>query len=580
MRADGDAIKLLLRNVEVSLSSRGLASHSYAAPVRSMLLGVANGDGCPSVSAAAMRLPGVTACINQYMRECIDQSQVPEAFTWTSLQLNRFRADIHCDVGNEPDSSSVAVAFGDYEGGALCIFPRGTAVAEAHAGRARMVVAADINDKPLTFDPFAPHAPARWAGDRCSIVFFTARDRQKAGPAVFDTLRSMGFAMQTASSVVAGSNAMQDRCNVAHGPAPPDQIAARPVYQSRQDSTEGGRTVRITFHLHGDGCRSDRVPTDEAFCTGALFQSVLGAAISPGTWRNLRFRVGGISLTAEATLAAAENTDVIVGSVLRGGGRGSAKGNANGRYDGGGGGPSGSHGYAPMQDSKGKGYGPGLGPHQSKGALAGTQSEMQAALQLLMSMIEQAKHAPSERQQSGAAASWGAGEWQAERLEHEHRRHGWAATAQDLTGSTAAREVPWGGSQWSERAWEAAPWPEPEYAETAGPWEATAAGAAWEEAEAESGVRNAHGWDAGYKAGTAGERQPTWQASRSAEPLVGVGPLVRGEDGQRWCEASGPQADASGCGRYKPSRTNDLRNGLPTQLPALPESSCSAAARK
>ena len=336
MRLGGDAIKLLLRNVEVSLSRRGAASYSYAAPVRSMLLGMTNGYGCPSVSAAAMKLPGVTTCINQYMRECIEQGQVPEAFTWTSLQLNRFRADVHCDVGNEPGSSSAAVAFGDYEGGALCIWPRGTAVAEANAGRARMVVAADINEKPLIFDPFAPRALARWAGDRCSIVYFTVRDNQIAGQTVLNALRTMGFVMQQASNDAAGPSTPRYECSVAPGPAwaaqltargsaPPAQLTARPPGQSRRTGTADGRMVRIKFHLHGEGCRDGQVPTDETFCIGALFQSVVGAAISPGAWRNLRFRVGGISLTAEATITAAESTDVIVGSVLRGGGRGSAK---------------------------------------------------------------------------------------------------------------------------------------------------------------------------------------------------------------------------------------------------------------
>ena len=81
------------------------------------------------------------------------QGIIPECFTWTSLQLNRFRADAHCDIGNEAGSVSAAVAFGDYEGGALCIWPRGAAVSDAVTGRVRMVVAADINGKPMTFDP-------------------------------------------------------------------------------------------------------------------------------------------------------------------------------------------------------------------------------------------------------------------------------------------------------------------------------------------------------------------------------------------------------------------------------------------
>jgi hypothetical protein len=79
-QADGQVIRLLLRNVEITLSNRGMASHSYAAPVRSMLLGMTNGYGCPNVSAAAARMPGVTRCINHYLQGCSQRGQIPECF--------------------------------------------------------------------------------------------------------------------------------------------------------------------------------------------------------------------------------------------------------------------------------------------------------------------------------------------------------------------------------------------------------------------------------------------------------------------------------------------------------------------
>ena len=187
---DGVVLKLLLRNTEISLSNRGAASGSYTASVRSMLLGMTNGYGQPKISAATQKMPGVTACINKYLEGCKARGTIPGCFTWTSLQLNRFRADVHCDTGNEAGSASVAVAFGDYEGGALCIWPRGSQVADAVNGRARMVVAADINDKPLTFDPFAPHAPARWAGDRQHRLLYGSGQPASGASGVGDAARA------------------------------------------------------------------------------------------------------------------------------------------------------------------------------------------------------------------------------------------------------------------------------------------------------------------------------------------------------------------------------------------------------
>ena len=232
------------------------------------------------------------------------------------------------------------------------------------------------------------------------------------------------------------------------------------------------------------------------------FQSILGAAVSPGTWRNLRFRIGGITLTAEANLAAAEDTDIIVGSVLRGGGRGSAKGESGERYDGSNAGPGEGRDYPPMQGGKGYGH----DPHQGKGAPLGTQKEMQAALQRLMWMLEQANHAPDERQ-GEATPGWGSGDWQMTSPNRGHRpqahaegeggaawdsRQGWTAAAQDATRHpyTHAQEVPWGRRPWSESMWAESPWPGPEYAGTAGSWEATAASATW--AEGDDGMRTAH----------------------------------------------------------------------------------------
>ena len=76
--------------------------------------------------------------------------------------------------------------------------------------------------------------------------------------------------------------------------------------------------MKITFHLHGDGCRVGLVHTDETICLGMPFQAVMGKAIKVHAWRNLRFRIGGMAFTAEAAFTATEDTDVVVCSLLQG----------------------------------------------------------------------------------------------------------------------------------------------------------------------------------------------------------------------------------------------------------------------
>jgi hypothetical protein len=209
------------------------------------------------------------------------------------VQLNRFRAGVHCDSGSEPGSNAVAVAFGEYEGGALCIWPRGTAVADANAGRVRMVVAADIKDKPLPFDPFAPHAAAGWAGDRCSVILFTVRGCQNADTSVRSELRDLGFVLQEHAAEIVRPGAMQEERAMSVQPAQ----GAAPLLgvQEQESCSSAERLVRVRFHLHGDGTRSGWVKAEEAACIGMLFQEFIGSTVTPSTWRNLRFRVGSIT---------------------------------------------------------------------------------------------------------------------------------------------------------------------------------------------------------------------------------------------------------------------------------------------
>ena len=296
-----------------------MASHSYGAAARSMLLGMTNGYGRPNVSAAVARMPGVTKCINHYLQGCIQRGQAPECFEWTSTQLNRFRADVHCDTGNEPGSRAVAVAFGEYAGGELCVWPRGATISDARTGRSRVVFAADTSDTPLVFDPFAPHAPAQWAGDRCSVIFDTVRGSAAATSVVVAALREMGFPARGQHSAIADEGNMRVQCTHVSRMDPLRHTDAQAGVQQTHGHHEGKRMVKIIFHPHGDGCRVGQVSSDEAICLGMLFQAVMGEAIKDDAWRNLRFRIGGMALTAEAAFTATEDTDVVVCSVLRGG---------------------------------------------------------------------------------------------------------------------------------------------------------------------------------------------------------------------------------------------------------------------
>ena len=90
---------------------------------------------------------------------------------------------------------------------------------------------------------------------------------------------------------------------------------------------------------------STMVHTDETICLGMLFQSVMGKAIKVHAWSNLRFRIGGMAFTAEAAFTATEDTDVVVCSLLRGGGRAVGKGSPDAAYSDGGGGVNDSYGY-------------------------------------------------------------------------------------------------------------------------------------------------------------------------------------------------------------------------------------------
>ena len=105
------------------------------------------------------------------MQGCSARQQIEDGFTWGTLQVNRFRADVHCDAGNEKRTLAVAVAFGQHSGGQLRLWRRGTSISDAVSGRSPAIVQAGINSSPLRFDLLAPHGPLQWwRGERTSVI--------------------------------------------------------------------------------------------------------------------------------------------------------------------------------------------------------------------------------------------------------------------------------------------------------------------------------------------------------------------------------------------------------------------------
>jgi hypothetical protein len=79
--------------------------------------------------------------------------------------------------------------------------------------------------------------------------------------------------------------------------------------------------VCLNFYMHGRPRARVDIPFNTVYAFGTLFTFAVGKPVPQSIMQNVRFRVGGIVLGAEAQFCAlvGDNIDIQVHSVLRGG---------------------------------------------------------------------------------------------------------------------------------------------------------------------------------------------------------------------------------------------------------------------
>ena len=147
------------------------------------------------ISQCSLAYPSMALLLNQYLTCSMSEAQKRD-FKWTSISVNQgFAARRHRDTGNA--GPSMIASFGKFRGGRLNYWEDDDGKTNINDLPDSAAVKLDIKNNVVAFDGRRAHGVARYHGERCSIVWFSANKAWEFDAELLRKNEALGFRSPT-----------------------------------------------------------------------------------------------------------------------------------------------------------------------------------------------------------------------------------------------------------------------------------------------------------------------------------------------------------------------------------------------